>query len=227
MPTLIKGIISSVTDPLLTLTATGANDQGSALTLWKNIFFSSPLWHPSLFQLIQPPISINSNQCQSIHSVAAFTHPLLPPCHMISPQQQHGRSVLVRGSGTRLTGADVPVPPCAGSRHRHGTPGRAAGGGLTVQLALLFCSNSPLADVLLVSGTDGNYHADPSGPASALWDPVVIGAGGLWSLLSSRRFMRFSLGLQRPRQRANCGVVARANRTPHVSAFVGGQWPNS
>ena len=137
MPTLIKGIISSVTDPLLTLTATGANDQGSALTLWKNLFLSSPLWHPSLSQLIQPPTSINSNQCQSIHSVAAFTHPLHLPCHMISPQQ-HGRSVLVRGSGTRLTGAGVPVPPCAGSRHRHGTPGRAAGGGLTVQLALLF-----------------------------------------------------------------------------------------
>ena len=144
MPTLIKGIISSVTDPLLTLTATGANDQGSALTLWKNLFLSSPLWHPSLSQLIQPPI--NSNQCQSIHSVAAFTHPLLLPCHMISPQQ-HRRSVLVRGSGTRLTGADVPVPPGAGSRHRHGTPGRAAGGGLTVQLALLFCSTSPPSSI--------------------------------------------------------------------------------
>ena len=31
MPTLIKGIISPVTDPLLTLTAAGANHQESAL----------------------------------------------------------------------------------------------------------------------------------------------------------------------------------------------------
>ena len=174
------------------------------------------------------PADPASDQFQSmpINSLSCCLHTSTPP------PLSHDFSAAARPQCSRQrqrhsTGADVPVPPCAGSRHRHGTPGRAAGGGLTVQLALLFCSNSPLADVLLVSGTDGNYHADPSGPASALWDPVVIGAGGLWSLLSSRRFMRFSLGLRRPRQRANCGVVARANRTPHVRAFVGGQWPNS
>ena len=225
MPTLIKGIISSVTDPLLTLTATGANDQGSALTLWKNLFLVTVVASESF------PADPASDQFQSmpINSLSCCLHTSTPPplSHdfsaaappQCSRQRQRHSTDWCRCAGA--TGCRLKAPA------RHARESSRRGVDCAACSPLFHLGVLYNADVLLVSGTDGNYHADPSGPASALWDPVVIGAGGLWSLLSSRRFMRFSLGLRRPRQRANCGVVARANRTPHVSAFVGGQWPNS
>ena len=45
MPTLIKGIIPPVTDPLLTLTAASANDQGEGalMQLCAKVFFSAKM----------------------------------------------------------------------------------------------------------------------------------------------------------------------------------------
>ena len=95
-------------------------------------------------------------------------------------------------------------------------------------LLLVLCGSPRPRCIVGVHVQGGNYGTDPSGISfSTLWDPDVIVAGDLWSLLSSRRFMRFSLGLWQGDQvrRANCGVVVGANRTPHHvhDSFVGGQ----
>ena len=95
-------------------------------------------------------------------------------------------------------------------------------------LLLVLCDGPRPRCIVGVHVQGGNYGTDPSGISfSTLWDPDVIVAGDLWSLLSSRRFMRFSLGLWQGDQvrRANCGVVVGANRTPHHvhDSFVGGQ----
>ena len=95
-------------------------------------------------------------------------------------------------------------------------------------LLLVLCGSPRPRCIVGVHVQGGNYGTDPSGISfSTLWDPDVIVAGDLWSLLSSRRFMGFSLGLWQGDQvrRANCGVVVGANRTPHHvhDSFVGGQ----
>ena len=156
----------------------------------------SPWWHPSLSQLTsQPPTSINSNQCQSIHPVPAFTRlsSSSVTC-FLGTTARRCRSVGGRGSGTQLTG--VPGPGTGTGPPR---PGEQPEGGCAC--SLLSCFVQPYSpsevlygrhDVLLVSGTLGQLRHRPIRPFPAVGSSRNRSQRGLWSLLSSRRFMGFS-----------------------------------
>ena len=92
-----------------------------------------PRWSP------QPPTSINSNQCQSIHPVPAFTRlsSSSVTCFLRFGTTEQ-RTVPQCWRQRKRDSTDW----CAGSRHRHrpATAGRAAGGGLCLLSPLLFCS---------------------------------------------------------------------------------------
>ena len=171
MPTLIKGIISHVSNPLLTLTANvGANDQPRALMQF--VLLSSgfhcvgipvfPRWSP------QPPTSINSNQCQSIHPVPAFTRLSSSSVTCFGTTEQ--RTVPQCSRQRKRDSTDW----CAGSRHRHrpATAGRAAGGGLCLLSSLVLFNLTHLPKYYMAGPTYcwcpahwGNYGTDPSGPS--------------------------------------------------------------
>ena len=99
MPTLIKGIISSVTDPLLTLTANaGANDQGNLLSC--NFLFSSRLIFTVVASQAFPdgplslrPRSIPINANQFTQFLLSHVSPP-PPSHVFSNSAQQGAAVL-------------------------------------------------------------------------------------------------------------------------------------
>ena len=187
-----------------------------------------PVWcrgipvFPSWFQ---PPTSVNSNQCQSIQPVPAFTLLLLLR-HMFSPVRHNRewcRSVCGRGSGTQLTGV-----PALGTGTGPPRPGEQPEG----QLALQCCFVQPYLlstnlNVLLLSGTEA--ITAPTHPALPVASSRNKSLGFMEFIEFKEVYGVFLDGLWRPRQRANCGVVAGANRTPHVppDSFVGGEWPNS
>ena len=148
-----------------------------------------PSWSP------QPPTSINSNQCQSIHPVPAFTRlsSSSVTC-FLGTTARRCRSVGGRGSGTQLTG--VPGPGTGTGTPR---PGEQPEGGCAC--SLLSCFVQPYSpsevlygrtDVLLVSGTLGQLRHRPIRPFPAVGSSRNRSQRGLWSLLSSRRFMGFS-----------------------------------
>ena len=140
MPTLIKGIISHVTDPLLTLTANaGANDQGNLLSC--NFLFCSRLVFTVVasqsFPADVPASDLDQFQSMPINSPSSCFHTsLLLLRHMFSPIR-HNRVPQCWRQRKRDS-----TDWCAGSRHRHrpATAGRAAGGGLCLLSPLLFCS---------------------------------------------------------------------------------------
>ena len=184
MPTLIKGIISPVTDPLLTLTAAGANDQPGECSHALCAIVSSPLLtvvasqsFPADASLRPRSTPINANQFHqfllshvSSSSVTCF--------HKRSREEPH--SVHGRGSGTQLTG----VPGLVDTGTGPPRPGEQPEGACLLSscfvLPHLLYASCP---VYCCCPHRGNYGTDPSGPSAALWDPVVIGARGLWSLL--------------------------------------------
>ena len=100
------------------------------------------------------------------------------------------------------------------------------------QLALQCCFVQPYLlstnpNVLLLSGTEA--ITAPTHPALPVASSRNKSLGFMEFIEFKEVYGVFLDGLWRPRQRANCGVVAGANRTPHVppDSFVGGEWPNS
>ena len=190
MPTLIKGIISPVTDPLLTLTAAGANDQPAecshAIVFPSGVTVVASQSFPADSSLRPRSTPINANQFNrfplshsSSSSVTCF----------LRDNREWCRSVCGRGSGTQLTGV-----PALGTGTGPPRPGEQPEG----QLALQCCFVQPyLLSTNLYAGpmycccpAQRQLRHRPIRPF--LWHPVVIRAWDLWSLLSSRRFMGFS-----------------------------------
>ena len=92
MPTLIKGIISPVTDPLLTLTAAGANDQPAECShpLCPIVFPSGVVASqsfPADSSLRPRSTPINANQFNRFHT------PPPPPSHVFSGTTGNGAAV--------------------------------------------------------------------------------------------------------------------------------------
>ena len=214
MPTLIKGIISPVTDPLLTLTAAGANDQPAECShaLCPIVFPSgvtvvASQSFPADSSLRPRSTPINANQFNrfplshsSSSSVTCF----------LRHNREWCRSVCGRGSGTQLTGV-----PALGTGTGPPRPGEQPEG----QLALQCCFVQPYLlstnlNVLLLSGTEA--ITAPTHPALPVASSRNKSLGFMEFIEFKEVYGVFLDGLWRPRQRANCGVVAGANRTPHV-----------
>ena len=97
MPTLIKGIISPVTDPLLTLTAAGANDQPAECShaLCPIVFPSGVTVVASQSFPADPASDLRQLQSMPINSTGSRFHtpPPPPPSHVFSGTTGNGAAV--------------------------------------------------------------------------------------------------------------------------------------
>ena len=228
MPTLIKGIISPVTDPLLTLTAAGANHQPGECSHALCAIVSSPLLtvvasqsFPADASLRPRSTPINANQFHqfllshvSSSSVTCF--------HKRSREEPH--SVHGRGSGTQLTG----VPGLVDTGTGPPRPGEQPEGACLLSscfvLPHLLYASCP---VYCCSPAQRQLRHRPIRPFRGSVGSSRNRSQGFMEFIGLKEvYGVFREGLWGRRQRANCWVVAGEQTRPHTSAtplLVGGQ----